>query len=321
MPDRDELAERARANDVLWTPGLRELVPASTLSRWVGEGGWSHPQSKVVRPLGARRDRVKHAAEVMTSIGGAAWITGFFVLWAVGLLPSCVTTVDVVVCAERAPRPRKGAVIHRVSWFDPQVDAVPMTTPPQTSVAVALLYVARTLDEDPLRNVFIDAVQRGLTTPRDVIALCVRAKTVKGAGRLRRIAEALADETSDSALEHAGRRRVERMDFPPPHPHPYAVETPRRTLHIDIPWPEYYTGIECHGGAKLREARGIDKHFRRENHLAASRWRTVGLTWRRLFGDFDAFWEEFLDLVGFQADLYGLPWPPAGFSLHRSLKQ
>jgi hypothetical protein len=275
----------------------------STIARQVRGRAWAWRQPKVLALPGTPSDaRVSLEAAVL-SIGEPVYVTGWSLLWLVGLLPYAPTTVDVAVPYARNPSARKHVRVWRCKVLDEDVDAYDGF--PVTSVALALLFIARASEKQFLRTLIIDARQRRLLTLVELRALCARACSAGGTRLLRELCDELDPDGSESALDYLVRQKLATTDLPEPDPHPVPIDVPGATVHVDIGWSRLLTGLDCHGFGSHAEREHLDKDSRRHNGVQATPWRILEATWGRVERAWPQLVDEIRATLAAQARLLG----------------
>lgn len=239
----------------------------------------------------------------MLAVGPHAAATAETAFYLHGVIDEPPERVVLVIPHERrAPRLRGVRITRSRTLIDEDVTAIrglACTTPQRAFVDAAPAH-----DRGSLRILLIDARQRGVVTPADVIA---RAELVspqaQGRGRLLGAARDVDAAGSDSVLSDLVHRRLLAEGFRPD-PHPVAVRADReRRLHPDITFARSFVCIECDSLAHHSTQDAIDIDHRKEQSYRQAQWMCVRIGWRRHERD----WAGFTDML--QKALY--EWPRA----------
>lgn len=206
------------------------------------------PQAKVLQVAGAPATPLGRALAICLSIGDQAAITGWAALWLYGLRKALPRKVEVAVPRQHDPRPRSGAIIHRCSWLLTK-DLEIRHGLTVTRLAPTLVILARSADEHFLQGLMLHARQQRLLKLADLWDVLGRARNAPGTAKLRRLCDQLDGTDADSKLEVIFRDRWAATPWPQPWKDTLKIETPRHSVTLDVPWPDYLTGVDCHGRA------------------------------------------------------------------------
>jgi hypothetical protein len=165
--------------------------------------------------------------------------------------------------------------------------------------ARAFLDTAPAHEQADLRVMLIDARQRRVVEPADVIARIVRLSSqVAGRDRLLRAAYDVDAVGADSALSDQVQRRLLESGLRPD-AHPVSINIGKgRRLHPDITFARERTCIECDSLAHHRTQRAIDLDHHKNEAYAAAGWTCLRIGWHR----FDNDWTGFLAAVRHAVD-------------------
>lgn len=154
-----------------------------------------------------------------------------------------------------------------------------------TSVARTLRDLAQRVGERRLRDLVIDAEQRGLVTLPELAATADRLHHGPGSGRFRAVVESRHADRSDSTLEADTRSAVRAAGFDPS-PGPFPVRAPDgQLLMLDIAFPHLWFAIECDGYAFHRDRRSFERDRERWRLAQQAGWTITWVTRTRLDGD------------------------------------
>lgn len=229
----------------------------------------------------------------LLAVGDHAVATAATALHLYGVLDSKPRHVTLVTPHEqRAPR-LPGVVVRRSRTLVEQdrssVAGLGCAVP-----ARAFLDAAPVYEQGDLRVMLIDARQRRVIEPADVIARIARLSPhVRGRGRLLRAAHDVDAVGADSVLsDHVHRRLIESGLRPDPHPVSIDVGHGKR-LHPDITFASRRACIECDSLAHHSSQRAIDLDHRKNEAYTAAGWTCLRIGWHR----FDRDWTGFVAAV------------------------
>ena len=260
-------------------------VPVSTIDKRAAREGWERPQPGVLALPGSVNSWDRRVMAAVLGAGPAALATRWTAAYLYGLIPTPEVPLTLVVPhGQRAPLLR-GARVHRSRTLLEEdrrdIRGIPVVSPPRL-----LMDLARDTPITRLRAAAIDACQKRLTTPLELLQAAERLRGLRGGGPLTLVAVALLEGKVDSALEWQTRLLLSRPGLPAPAPEPWPVEANGRVVaRIDIAWPEWRVGVECDGYRYHSERRQLEQDSARQNALAAAGWRILRLTWAQLDRD------------------------------------
>lgn len=265
-------------------------ISDTSFTRRVRRERWPRPHRGVYVIPGVRPDIHSRVSAALLAVGGHATATADIALYLHGVsrtIPSCVTLV--VPHGQRAPRLHGVQVRRSRTLIDADrssVSQLACVTP-----ARAFLDAASTHDERDLRVMLIDARQRRVVEPTEVIARVARLPShVRGRGRLLRAALEVDAVGADSVLTDQVHRRLLDSGLRPD-PHPVSIDVGRRRrLHPDITFTPQRVCIECDSLAHHGTQRAIDLDHRKGEAYVAAGWRCFRIGWHR----FDRDWHGFV---------------------------
>jgi hypothetical protein len=288
-------------------PILQAGMTPDALSRGVASGRVTRPLPNVVAFAGSPMTPAARLVQIVQSIGGGVAITGWAALFTLGFVRSVPSRIAVVVPRTQNPNRREGVTVHRPTWITER-DVERRGDIPITRLAATLVIIAPQVSKPYLRSLIIHGRQQRLMTLDELRDVLRRARNAGGTRVLRELCAELDERDADSMLEIEFRDRWAWTPWPQPHPRPMQVDTPRHTVNVDVPWPQYYVGVDCHGFGKYDRAWDLDADTRRDNHLKVTEWRVLEATWNRVTGDdWHDLVEEIVDVLELQARRLGLP--------------
>ena len=240
---------------------MRLRVRAGRLDR-LGRGTY--------RVNGAPATPEQAAYAAVLSAGRNAVVGGLSALALFGISPAPATPRLTVPALASARTP--GAVVLR-SDLDAQ-DRTRVGPIPCTTVARALVEVARDLDQERLDELVDTALHRRLATTSAILGAVRRAGQGwgrAGAGRLRTsLRPWLGAVRPGSPGEARLLRRLEEWGFPEPvRQHPVRVGD--RVVYLDVAWPALLAGLE-YDGEEFHTPRNLAADEAREAALRACGW-------------------------------------------------
>ena len=278
---------------------LRQLValgiPRSTVQDRITGEGWTRPFRGVAVPPGVVVDPATRARAAALAIGPHAVVTGGSALLLHGVADRPPLRPQIIVPWEHR-RPRlTGLDVARTTTLLPD-DTGHDAGVQVASVCRALLDAAARSSTDRLRNWLVDARQRHIADPADVLSRARAAAPVPGRGRLIDACRLADDSAADSALVTEVERRLRaigfRFDVPA-----QTVEVPGRTLHPDLTLRGLAVAIEVDGFGAHASRRSLDLDQRKHNAYALAGWIVLRIGWNRLRDDWDGFVAELRQAV------------------------
>lgn len=287
-----------RQHGVVHRSQARELgIDDTTFTRRVRREQWLQLHRGVYLIPGLRPDTLSHVSAALLAVGEHAAATADTALHLHGVLPNPPSRVALVIPHDqRAPRLRGVVVSRSRTLVDGDLSSIAQlscVTPPR-----AFLDASPRHDEGALRVMLIDARQRRVAEPADVVArIAPLSPQVPGRARLLRAALDVDTVGADSVLtDHVHRRLLDSGLRPDPHP--VSVDVGRRRLHPDITFAQERVCIECDSLAHHGTQRAIDLDHRKSEGYTAAGWTCLRIGWRR----FDRDWDGFVAAVGHAID-------------------
>lgn len=198
--------------------------------------------------------------------------------WLHGLRPRPPQRSSVLVRHATRCRAHGGVLVRRARWLEPD-DVTELDGVPTLGVPALLVSLLDTPPRDQLARL-LDAVQRGLTTPDDVLDRLSRIGPVPGKAVLRAHCERAARHRIESVFQAEVATDLARRGYRPERS-TRRIDTPDGIgLVIDVPLVDWQVAVEPDGDAyhRTREHRRRDR--RREAAFAATDWVRVPVDWR-----------------------------------------
>lgn len=278
---------------------IRQLValgiPRSTVYDRITGEGWTRPFRGVAVPPGVPVDPATAARAAALALGPHAVVTGGSALLLHGVADRPPPRPQLVVPWEHR-RPRLAAVnVTRTTTLLPQ-DTGHDAGVQVASVSRALLDAAERSSIERLHNWLVDARQRRIAEPADVLARARTEPRFHGRGRLIQACRLADDSAADSALVAEVERRLRALGFELDVP-ARTVEVPGRTLHPDLTIRGLTVAIEVDGFGAHASRRSLDLDQRKHNAYALAGWTVLRIGWDRLRDDWDGFVAELRQAV------------------------
>lgn len=288
--------------------GAAHCISEARLRRRATNEGWPHPYPCVfVLPGVVPREAVLAYAAVRSVRGGVA-VTNRTAraLYGLGPWPG---RPELLLPHDR--RHRAAPTIHvvrsrRITRADVQaVSGVPTTSIARTALGLA----AGWRSARPVRDFLVDAFQRHLATPGEVVALLQRTRGVTGRPLLDEVVKGLLEDWVDSRLEDDTRELLLGLGFAvAPHPFPFKCDD-GRIVHLDVALPELWHAVECDGAGAHMDRRSFETDRVRWSEIQRSGVTLSWVTRRRLESDAERIAEE---IVGSSRSVNGrAPMQPA----------
>ena len=191
--------------------------------------------------------------------------------------------IEVTVARGRHPG-RNDIIVHR--WTGPEaLDYTQVDSIETSGVATTLARLGSVVPQHHVEQALDDALRRGYslkwieqTTER------LHRPGPTGTGVLLRLLRdpARQQATPDSVFERMAARILDAPDLPPPTlQHPVRLPT-GHTARIDIAWPNFKWGIECHSRRYHYGPERATADHDRDHQLAMAGWQLTYLTWHQL---------------------------------------
>jgi hypothetical protein len=268
-------------------------VSDSTFTRRVRREQWAEPHRKVYLVPGSRPGFLTEVSAALLAAGGAALTTGCTALHLRGVIEAPPRHIQLVVPHTQRASTLAGVETVRSRTLH-QDDRSTVHSLATATAARAFLDAAAGLEHSRLRALLIDARQRRVVTPAEVIER-IAALSARVPGR-NRLLEAAADVDAvgaDSVLSDTVHRRLLAEGLSPD-PRPVAVEVGGgRRLRPDITFSPSRVCIECDSLAHHSSQRAIDIDHRKDQAYADANWKCVRIGWHR----FDTDWPSFVALL------------------------
>ena len=264
--------------------GVRAGISRAALYRQVPDRGWDKPYPRVFVLPGAPDTEARRIAAAMLAVGGAdpkVWADRWTALWLHGLLRNPPTTIHLAVPDGQSYPTLKRVKVRRSSTLVDE-HTTEVLRLPTLNPARALVDMGAVAAKAYLRGLIIDARQRGLASLAQLDEVLEGLPNVRGRKLLAQLVWELDEERCDSVLEALVREVLRAAGVAAPHPEPYRIETPHRTLELDIAWPALRCGIEVDGMGFHSARDHLDTDQRRHNALVLAGWRVLRVGWYRV---------------------------------------
>jgi len=264
-------------------------IDGATFLRHVLRERWARPHRSVFLVPGTRHGYLTRVSAALLAAGDHAAATAETALHLRGITKEPPARVVLVMPHTLRARRLKGVRVIRSSTL---TDDDRRTARGLACVTAqrAFVDVAPAHDRGALRVMLIDARQRGVVNPADVITRAVAlAPRTPGRGRLLEAAYDVDAVGADSILSDLVHRRlVEEGLQPDPRPVPIQVD-PGRRLHPDITFERSSVCIECDSLAHHSTQLAIDLDHRKDEAYSRARWKCLRIGWHRYHNDWDGF--------------------------------
>lgn len=280
---------------------VQEGVSDSAFTRRVRCEQWPERYRGVFLVPGYRPGFLTEVSAALLAAHGAALATADTALHLRGVIDDPPRFVTLVVPHERrAPALHDVRIIRSRTLTDDDrsiVQGLTVVTAPR-----GFLDAAPVLDRSRLRALLIDARQRRVATPAQIMErIADISARVPGRNRLLWAAADVDRVGSDSVLSDVVHRRLQAEGLcPDPYPAPVDVGG-RRPLQPDITFAPSLVCIECDSLAHHGSQRAIDLDHRKNEAYAAARWKCIRIGWRR----YDTDWPGFVAVLRHALD----EWP------------
>lgn len=267
---------------------VHDGVSASAFNRRSLREQWPRPHHRVFVVPGMDAGFLTEASAALHAVSGAALLTAEAGLHLHGVLnrpPRQPTLVLPHGC--RAPKladvklmRSRTLVVSDHSTVRDLATAVP---------ARCFLDAAASCDRPRLRGLLIDARQRNVVTPAEVIAR-VGALPPRAPGRDLLLSSAVDVDLvgADSVLSDLVHRRLAAAGLLPD-AFPAVVAVDGRRLHPDITFSPAQVCIECDSLAFHSTQRAIDLDHRKDQAYSRGHWKCLRIGWRRFDRDWNGF--------------------------------
>jgi very-short-patch-repair endonuclease len=273
---------RALAAQQHWVVSRQQLLRAGATAEAVrhqlSTGRWDtiHRGVYTLAPLSRLGSHGSYMAAVLACGAGALLSHRSSAdLW--GLLSRSSGQIDVMV-RRLGTRRRTGIATHTSRSLH-TVDIAVCHNIPCTSVARTLLDIAGSLNTRRLERAVEQAQILQLYDHRSLQAVLARASGRRGAGRLKRILQLLADEPlpTRSELERRFLEIVRRANLPMP-----VVNSWIEGYEVDFNWPVERLIVETDGRAVHSTPQAFERDRRRDLELELAGWHVLRLGWRQI---------------------------------------
>jgi hypothetical protein len=264
-------------------------IDNSTFTRRVRRELWPQPHRSVFQVPGIRPGFLTCVAAALLAVGDHAAATAQTALHLHGVTEKPPTQVVLVVPhGRRAPRLSGVRIIRSRTLTDE--DRTTVRRLECVTAQRAFVDTAPACDRGVLRVMLIDARQRGVVVPANVIA---RAAAVPprapGRGRLLAAAHDVDAIGADSVLSDLVHRRlIDEGLRPDSHPVTVRVDRDRR-LRPDITFARSFVCIECDSLAHHSTQGAIDLDHRKDESYSCVRWKCLRIGWHRYDNDWAGF--------------------------------
>lgn len=278
----------ARRHGVITTAEALMLgIPASVFHARVRRERWLQPHRGVYVVPGFRPGFLTQVVAALCACGGSALATADTALHLYDVIPPPRELTLVVPHSHRAPRLAGARVVRSRTLVDAdraEVRGIAVTAAPRSFVDLA-----PTSGFERLRSLLIDARQRGVALPIQVIDRTASlSRRVPGRDRLLFAAADVDAVGADSVLTDLVHRRLLAEGLRPD-AHPVEIAVGGRRLHPDITFAPCRVCLECDSLAHHGSQRSIDVDHRKDQAYAEAHWRCLRIGWRRYDRDWDGF--------------------------------
>lgn len=280
----------ARAHHVLTSSTRRrENISRYAWSQLLAHDQVDRPFRGVVVVPGTDNVSLTRARAALGALQCDAALTGWSAAHLYGLIEAAPTEVHLLLRHGASVTRRDGLRLTETSAFPSRLRR--RHDLPVVPGGRMLADLASTTHVDALRSLAIDARFQAILGHNDLDEEVAGRRRFPGRARLRRLADDLRDDSSDSGFEFHARDRLGE-DGLAPDPGQHVLRVRGRERRIDLPWSQHLVGVECLGLAAHSGRRAFDEDAERRNDFAEdSTWTILELTWTT----FHTQWPQFVE--------------------------